>query len=373
MATPGIAVKSILDVTNTTLRKFKKVSWVDLSLPLQKYPAFQRFLTDRYAETLSGGHEIQWQVQVANLGNAQHIGAFSVTDLHDRNTMINAYTDWRVSNTHMIIDKLMKLANRGEEQLVDLVLQKKHAAWNDMAALIEDTFWDCPAESDDLTPLGIFAWIVAYATADAATADDNDTDKFLGTFPFGGGTVWGTSPDHVSPTTYPANTNWAAKYTSVSESDLILKIREGMDKTSFTAPVAYNALVKQDSDTMDAEFYMPRSVKRKIEDLAKSQNSQITNGDVAWADGRAKIRDRELTWIPKLDSITGDPVIQCNWDAFKVVKQADMDMDQTGPDIVGMDQHTTIATHWDQGWTTKCEVKRMQAIYTTVSKENMGL
>lgn len=373
MATTGIAVKRILDVTTNTLRKFSKMKWVDLSLPLQDYVAFQRFLSGRYTVTQAGGYGPQWQIQVSNLGNAQHIGAFSVTDLHDANTTVAASCDWRVSNTHMIIDKLMKLANRGEAQLIDLVLEKKHAAWNDMAVIVENAFWDCPAESDDLTPYGIFTWVVPYASGDATTAATDDTDKWLGNFPYGGGGLWTTAPDGVSPTTYTANTNWAAKYTSVTEDDLITLIREGADKTNFKAPVAYNALIEMKSDAMDGEFYAPRTVTRKIETLAKAANSQITNGDVAWGDGVANIRGRRVTWVPKLDSITGAPVLQIDWKATKIYKQSDLDMDQTGPDIVGMDQHTTIATHWDMGWQTVVKERRRNAIYTTTDKASMGL
>jgi len=228
-----------LDLIVTTLKNFEKLTWTDLVPEIQKHTAMPELLRKKRVEFGSGyGH--QFNVRLYSNNAARNVKLNEEDNPTTADVMDNGQVNWRHSETHWAIEERIVAMNREPSRLVDLLKVSRIDAMTSLAELMEKNFWgEPPASGDEVAPLGIKYWIskdsgVAADTGPPATAGfkgdlpvkDNNDD-------LGHTKVGGLAPSVAENDVDDASKwrNWVGKYTNVSKSDLIRKMREASVKT----------------------------------------------------------------------------------------------------------------------------------------------
>lgn len=212
----------------------------------------------------------------------------------------------------------------------------------DLAKLMEISFWGDPAANDE--PFGIQYWIIRNsATGFTSATPTNFSAGAAGISDSTGGTRW---------------RNYADRYTNVTKTDLIRKMRQAATKTLFMSPIAiptYNTGNRR-------QVYSNYSVIGSVEELLEAQNDRLGN-DVASMDGRLVFRKIPWTYVPHLDSAVNDSsrnsVYGIDYGVFRIAFLRGEYLRETGP-TPAANQHNVLQTHVDLTWNIVCYDRRRQ-------------
>jgi len=286
----------ITDLVNTTLRDLGKPRFTEIATDLQVHTAMRNLLRKNRIE-LASGYGVQWDVMVNQSGAAANVGLGASDNVNIVDTMVQATADWRNTTTNYAIIGQEIAMNSEPSRIVDLVKTRRIAAMISMAEIMEGNFWGPPiASTDNLTPFGVNMWIVKNATEG-----------------FNGGAPSGFTVIGLNPTTYPRWQNWTYQYVSVSRDDLIRHWRKAATFTDFRPPV--DGIPTFNTGDVYG-FYTNYGVIGPLEEALESQNDNLGQ-DIASQDGRTMFRRVNVTWIPKLEADTTNPVYGINWGWFK--------------------------------------------------------
>ncbi len=297
MALPAALTATQLgDLVATTLRDLGKPKFTEISTNLQRHHAL-KYLMSKNRIVLGSGYGVQWDVMVNQSGAAVNVGLAAQDNIDIVDTMTQAQADWRNTTTSWAIIGQEPAFNRDPARIVDLVLTRRIAAMISLAELMEANFWGPPvAITDTLTPWGINTWVVKNATEG-----------------FNGGAPSGYTTIGLNPTTYPNWNNWTFQYTAVSPDDFVRKMRKAATFTDFEPPVDGIP----EPNTGDAYgFYTNYGVLGPLEELLTSQNENLGN-DIASKDGDTMFRRVPVSWVPKLEADTTNPIYGINWGWMK--------------------------------------------------------
>lgn len=284
------------DLVNTTLRDLGKPRFTEIATDLQRHTAMRNLLRKNRVE-LASGYGVQWDVMVAQSGAAANVGLGASDNVNIVDVMTQATADWRNTTTNYAIIGQEVDMNREPQRIVDLVKTRRISAMISMAEIMESNFWGPPvASTDTITPWGVNMWIVKNATEG-----------------FNGGAPSGFTTIGLNPTTYPRWQNWTYQYTSVSRDDLIRHWRKAATFTDFQPPV--DGIPTFDTGD-EYGFYSNYGVIGPLEEALESQNDNLGN-DIASKDGMTMFRRVNVTWVPKLEADTTNPVYGINWGWFK--------------------------------------------------------
>lgn len=284
------------DLVNTTLRDLGKPRFTEIATDLQRHTAMRNLLRKNRVE-LASGYGVQWDVMVSQSGAAANVGLGASDNVNIVDVMTQATADWRNTTTNYAIIGQEVDMNREPQRIVDLVKTRRISAMISMAEIMESNFWGPPvALTDTITPWGVNMWIVKNATEG-----------------FNGGAPSGFTTIGLNPTTYPRWQNWTYQYTSVSRDDLIRHWRKAATFTDFQPPV--DGIPTFDTGD-EYGFYSNYGVIGPLEEALESQNDNLGN-DIASKDGMTMFRRVNVTWVPKLEADTTNPVYGINWGWFK--------------------------------------------------------
>lgn len=325
MATPALIPTGLGDLVQTTLRNLGKPKFTEIVSPLQKHTAMRNLFRKNRIE-FESGYGFQWDVMVNPSNSAANVGLGSSDNVQIYDTMVQAQADWRntTANYAWIAQEIDM--NREPSRIVNLLKARRISTMISLAELMEGNFWGPPvAFADNLTPWGVNTWIVKNATQG-----------------FNGGAPSGYTTIGLNPTTYPNWNNYTDQYTNVSPDDLIRKWRRAATFTGFEPPVdgipTFNT-----GDTYG--FYTNYGVLGPLEELLIAQNENIGE-DVAKMDGKVTFRRVPVSWVPKLEADTTNPVYGINWGSFKTYILNGWWLKETHiPNYPG--QHTMAATFLD--------------------------
>lgn len=368
MPTAGIPIEQIKNITDNTLNSYMKDVVEDLYLDLTEYVGYRLFSSGQFDENHTGGVYKQWQHVVAGLEHTQAVGAYSQIALSDNNITTFAKQAIRHALTYFIMDMLEDDAQGGGAALVQLVKLKAQVMMESLIKKYEGWVWTCPAENDSLTPLGFPAHVVMYDSTDSAASIA--AGGFLGTFPYGGGAEWSTTPSGISPTTYPLAANWAAKYTSPSRDDLVEQMIVAADKTNFQAPTAMMQLIKDmPKDKFTRAVYCDHDAYRGLSKVARAQDGDNKSGDVGIYSDGVQFRGRPVQYVPYLDGVTGSPVYMVNHKSLKFLKNKKRQGWLGGSKEISTEQPTGVVRHHLDTWTMFCPQRKSQAVISTTAKD----
>lgn len=295
--TPNALTASQLgDLVNTTLRDLGKPRFTEIATDLQRHTAMRNLLRKNRVE-LQSGYGVQWDVKVAQSGASAAVGLGASDSVNIVDTMVQATADWRnVTTNYAIIGQEISM-NSEPSRIVNLVQSRRIDAMISLAELMEAFFWGPPvASNDNLTPWGINTWIVK-----------NASEGFFGGAPTGYTTIG------LNPTTYPRWNNWTYQYVSVSRDDLIRHWRKAATFTDFQPPVDG---IPTFNTGDQYGFYTNYGVIGPLEEALEGQNDNLGN-DIASKDGMTLFRRVPVSWVPKLEADTTNPVYGVNWGWFK--------------------------------------------------------
>lgn len=333
----ALQADNIADLVALTLRELGKNKWTDISYDLQEHVALPKLLKKNKVG-FSSGYGFQFNVNVTSSGAARMTGLYETDEVGVNDTVIHGDVPWRHLTTNYAFDEREIKMNRSPARIVELVKLRRANSMIDLAKLLEDQFWGKPTDSSDTESLfGVAYWIVKSAT-----------EGFNGTNPSG----FTAGAANISSTTYPNWANWTGDYASVTQDDLITKLRKASTYTKFLSPVSTPSYNTGDR----YGYYTNYDVLAPMERLLASQNENLGN-DLASKDGQALFRRNPITWVPKLDADTTDPVYGINWGVFGFVFLEGEYMDETGP-IKSPKQHKVLEVHTDLTVNIVCRDRR---------------
>lgn len=332
------------DLVNATLRDLGEMRFTEIATDLQRHTAMRNLLK-RNRIQLESGFGIQWDIMVTQTGAAANVGLGASDNVNIVDTLIQGTADWRNTTTNYAIIGQELAMNRTPRRIVDLLKVRRIGALISLAELMESNFWGPPvAATDNVTPFGVNMWFVK-----------NATEGFNGGAPTGYTTVAG-----VSPTVYPRWQNWTYQYTSVSRDDLIRHWRKAATFTDFQPPV--DGIPTFNTGDVYG-FYSNYGVIGPLEEALESQNDNLGN-DIASKDGLTLFRRVPVTWVPKLEADTTNPVYGINWGVFKTMILRGWWLRETAVPIVP-GQHTVSAQFLDSTYQWVAKDRRRAFILST--------
>ncbi len=297
MANPNaLTATQLNDLVANTLKDLGKPKFTEIVTNIQKHIAMRQLLRQNRKQ-LSSGVGIQWNVMVNAANAAQNVGLGASDNVTIVDLMTQASADWRnTTSSYAIIGQEVDM-NAEPARIVDLIHSRRIGAMISLVELMESNFWGPPvAITDNLTPWGVKTWVVK-----------NATEGFNGGVPSGYTTIG------LNPTTYPNWKNWTYQYTNVSRDDLIRHWRKAADFTDFQPPV--EGIPTHNTGT-DYGFYTNYGVYGPLAETLDSQNDNLGN-ELDKFTGTVHFRRVPVTWVPKLESDTTNPVYGINWGNFK--------------------------------------------------------
>ena len=336
--------KEVDDLVLLTQNKLiKQGAFVDLQTDLTDYVGV-RELYKRHQKKFSGGLNWEFEAQVDHNHSAGFRGLYENDGASMRDTFIQGLVGPRFVGAHYVYDVLEPILQRGGISVVDFV----HAKYTSMIVsyweLMENAIWGKPEDSSDKkTPYGVAFWVTKGLT-----------EGLTGLNPVG----FTDGRAGISSIAQPRWANWSAPYAAVSKEDLVRKMRRGHRQTQFRSPVSH---ATPDLGNMGNGIYTNDSVVSVLEEILETQNMNLGN-DVASKDGKTLFKSTPITYAPKLDEDSSDPVYMLDWKTL-ALGMLDGWMEHTSAPAVVPNKHTVRAVFLDSGFNMICTNLRKQAVF----------
>jgi len=312
----GLQFSQIDDAVQLTQENLiKKGAFLDLQTDLSDHVAVREIWKGRQKK-FEGGNDWRFEAQIDHNHSARTVGLFETDGSSVTDTMIYGKVSPRHVNAHYIYDQREPDFQRGGKAIVDLVQTRYTAMMVSLYELMEAILWGKPTDStDDKTPFGIQYWVVK-----------NASEGFNGGNPDG----FAAGRAGISTATYARWANWSGSYAAVSKEDLVRKMRKAHRNIQFRSPVSH---AQPDLGAMKNGIYTNDTVVGLMEEILEAQNMDLGN-DLASKDGRALFKGTPLTYAPKLDADTQDPVYMLDWKWLAVGVLAGWENELTKPYMV---------------------------------------
>lgn len=332
---------SINDLITLTLRNLGKGEWTDVMQALQDYPIMRTWLGGgRVSE--GRGYGLRWRIADKTQGGSGFVGLYEEDDVDRGDHVVEATAPWRNISRSFGIDHREVDMNAGPEELVDTVEMERNGMWVDAAEDFELGAWQVPGTSDTLLPYGIPYYVVY-----------NATTGFNGGAPNSHTTVAG-----INPTTRTRWKNYTAKYTNVTEDDLVSLMSSAFRKIRFRPPTNVKG---ETGETYS--IYTDETTMKALEKLARERNDQM-GFDLLVTQDSTMFKRVNMTWVPYLDDNAAsgsNPIYMIGHNSFKVKVLAGWNGKQTGPKVAGK-QHNVSETFLDWTFNFQCSNRRAQAL-----------
>lgn len=321
----------------------RRGAFLDLQTDLTDHVAVREMWKGK-KKTFSGGNDWEFQAQIDHNHSARTVGLYETDGSSLTDTMITMKVQPRHINAHYIWDKREPAFQRGNVQIVDLVKTRYVAMMVSFYELLEEILWTKPTDStDEKTPFGVTYWVTKAAT-----------EGFNGLDPSG----FSSGRGEKSSTNYARWANYGAPYVSISKQDLVRKMRKGSRQTKFRSPVSHPEPVL---GGMKNGIYCGDTVVGIMEEILEDQNMNLGN-DLASKDGRTLFKSTPVTYAPKLDDDTSNPIYMLDWKWLAIGILAGWENQLTKPYMVP-DKHLVSRTDLDVTLNMVCTNLRRQAVY----------
>jgi hypothetical protein len=367
---PAIDLQNIDDFLIANHPYYDKMSWEDISMPLQNYHYAQRLFSKAKPDEQDGAM-VKWDVQYDFDNN------FAVTALHEADTFSrgnnltqgNMY--WSFVKDNYSYDIREILYNGSDVRILKWLDEKEHGLNNSFFSGMEKLMFGTGPTSPTQTkppPASLLWWIQPYNTdsgyfnnASAYQFASGVTSDFLGGDPYGFSSV-GTGG--ISSVTYKGWRNRCGTYTVFSEDDAIDTIVECMDKCEFTPAHAYSELVPTTQPDWELTYSRLKLARR----ISSSQNDNMKGNIDKWKN-TVLIRGVPLQWIAAWSNQdfgcarTDGPVLGVNWKTWKFYTKSDLNMVKSKP-MPDKDNHMGRNRFLDHSCQIVCKSRRSNFIVT---------
>jgi hypothetical protein len=318
-------------------------AFLDLQTDLTDHVAVREMWKGK-KHKFDGGNDWEFQAQMDHNYSARTVGLYETDGSSMTDNMVTMQVQPRHMNAHYIYDQREPTFQRGGVKIVDLVQTRYTGMMVSFYELLESILWSKPATSADTkTPFGITYWITKAAS-----------EGFNGLDPSG----FSAGRAGQSSTTYSRWANYGSPYVSVTKQDLLRKMRRGHRKTQFRSPVSHAQPVV---GGMGNGVYTNDSVIGIFEEVLEDQNMNLGN-DLAPKDGRSLFKGTPVTYAPKLDDDTQNPVYMIDWKWLAIGVMPGWENQLTKPYMVP-NKHTVRRVDLDATLNMICTNLRKQSVF----------
>jgi hypothetical protein len=297
-----------------------------------------------------GGKGITQRVMTDHDDAATDVGFFEEDQIQISDTLSYVDVPWRHTQTHYAWDRRELLENEGESEIVDLLEARRTSGFLSLAKHMEVKFWNnSPSASDQRSIYPIGYWL---------PKPTSGQEGFVSNVPSGFTTI-----GNINPSTVPNWQHYAADYAVVSKTDLIRKVREGVELTMFESPVGLDDFRTGRGQTN--RWYMNLDTRLAIDDIGESQNENLGR-DVASMDGLTTLKGAPCIHVPYLNSDTENPIYGLNLDYFYPVFLKGNFMRETDP-AMAPNMHNAFVVWVDLSWNIYCDDRRRQQVYAVIA------
>jgi len=291
----GLAHSEIADLVLETQNKMvKRGAFIDMQTDLSDHVAVREMWKNRQKQ-FDGGDNWEFAAQMDHNHSARTVGLYETDGSSIADTMKNGSIPARHVNAHYIYDLREKAFQKGGVAIVDLLRTKYVGMMVSFYEFLEEILWTKPTDdSDDKTPYGITYWITRSAT-----------EGFNGGNPTG----FTSGKAGIDQGAYARWANWTAQYAEINKEDLVRKMRKASRRSNFRSPVSHAVPVV---GGMQNGIYTNDTVIGYLEEALEAQNMNLGN-DVASKDGKTLFKGTALTYAPKLNDDSTDPVYMLDW------------------------------------------------------------
>jgi hypothetical protein len=291
----GIMFNQIDDAVLLTQEKLiKRGAFLDMQTDLTDHVAVREIWKGR-KKVFEGGNDWRFDAQIDHNHSARTVGLYENDGSSINDTMIKGSVGPRHVNAHYLYDVHEPDFQRGGLAIVNLIKTRYVGMMVSLYELLETLLWGKPADSSNTKdPYGVAFWVVK-----------NATEGFNGGNPAG----FADGRAGISTVTYPRWANYTAQYAQISKEDLIRKMRRATRRIAFRSVVSHDTPVL---GGMKNGIYTNDTVVGLLEELLEQNNMNLGN-DLASKDGRTLFKGTPITYAPKLDEDTTNPIYMLDW------------------------------------------------------------
>jgi len=297
----------------------KRGAFVDMQTDLTDHVAVREMWKGRQKKFI-GGDDWEFQCQIDHNYSARAVTMYETDGSAMTDTMVTGKVNPRHINAHYTYDKREKAFQRGGVAIVDFIKTKYTAMMVSLYEYLETVLWSKPTNStDNKTPFGIAYWVLKNAA---------DSEGFHQSNPAGF-----TSGRANIDSTASGNerwSNWYSRYIAVEKQDLIRRMRTAHRNIQFRSPVSHS---QPELGGMKNGIYAGDTVVGLMEELLEGQNMNLGD-DLASKDGRTVFKSTSITYAPKLDDDSQDPVYMLDWKWLAIGVLAGWENELTKPYMV---------------------------------------
>lgn len=309
----ALTADRITDLSNLTLKNLGKFKMVELAADLPEYIAASNLLNKNRIK-FDSGTAIQWNVLLNGDDNARNIGLYARDMVNVKDGTLQLSIPWRHTTSSAGYDVKEVMMNSDPSKIVDIVKTRRYQRAISWVEIMESNFWQGVASStDDETPWGLFGYWLNY---NASTGFNGSNGNY--------GSIGGKDAD-----TYTKLKHYTFQYTTVSDSDLVAKIRECLVKTAFK-PMVKNAPVPGYANGQRRVMYAGYDVCSGLETLVRANNDNLGN-DLDKYKGQVYISGVPVQYAPYIEEnkSTSKPIVGIDWAQFQAVFLKDRWMQET--------------------------------------------
>ena len=305
---PGVPTSALLDLLSTTLDKLPQGEF-EVAFKYQTYPICDQWFR-RNKRRVQSGKSISMRVQLKTNGSARHVLLYEPTPNNQTDTMSEIRADWVHAEAKMHFEAHEVDMNRAPARLIDLVKERRVAAYMDIADELEARAWETPPTSTDVHyPFGVPYWInfVTPGTTDY-------TGGFNGvTAIFGDGstttTVGGINGNLAVNERWR---NWCANHTGMNPTT-IDTLRRAFRRVAFTPPMSVRDLYQGPSSQL--RLYTNQDFADEYERMVNA-GPDDRNGDLNPFGGILTFKRVPWIGVAALDAAAYSPIYGINHGHF---------------------------------------------------------
>ncbi len=324
-----------------------KGSFLDLQTDLQDHVAVRELWKGK-KKVFEGGNDWVWHAQIDHNHSYKAVGMYETDTSSMVDTMIEGKVSPRHVNAHYIYDLKHPDFQRGATKIVDFVQTKYNEMMVSFYEGLETDLWTCPSSTDAKALHGLPYWI---------TKGTAGQEGWYGVDPSG----YSAGRGNILTASYDRWSNYFADYTAIADEDLVRKLRVAAYKTQFRSPLSH---AQPDLGAMSNGIYCNCNTITLLEE-ALTKNNMNLGTDLAFGAGRATFKGTPLTYVPKLDADTQDPLYFIDWKWLVLGVLAGWENQLSAPYMVP-GKHLVRRVDLDATMELVCTNLRRQAVFAKV-------
>lgn len=346
------------DLVVGTLKDLGDKEPVQIAQANQDYEFYNQWMK-KDKVTFDGGYGLQQAIWDKLSETASMGGINDPDDVVMTNFLTTITIPWRHAKTYWVYNRVLASMNAGKNQINNIIKVPRENAFLAQCELLDEKCLACPDTTNTDDPYGLAYWIT--------NTEGTTTPAFVGYLPYGHTTIAGLT---VSASSHPKYANYCGLYATISESDLLPKLRRAMREVQWKSPIGKDQFYGPQGN--DFRMYCNNDTYDDLEDLLISRNDNLGSDlGATSAKGFAKFENVMTyynhpvinihamdSWTGSANSATGKyPIFGVNHRSFVPVALSGEYFEESGPHAT--QSHNTKAMFVDTTFNIFCKNRRV--------------